>query len=388
MIERIMNRKALELSEKFQVIAITGPRQSGKTTLARTAFPGKHYCSLEDPGIRRVALEDPKGFLGAHPEGMILDEAQRVPELFSYIQTIVDQTGKSGQFILTGSQNFLLHESISQTLAGRVAILKLLPFSLEETKGTEFDIHKLDELLYTGLYPGMHDRKIPAGDWFPNYIQTYVERDLRSIQNVFDLNLFQKFLRLCSGRVGQLVNFSSLASDCGISHNTAKSWLGLLEQSYLIFFARPYHNNFNKRLIKMPKLFFYDTGLLCALLGIENSAQLETHYLRGSIFESLVVCELLKYRWNRGIGNGLYFFRDKSGREIDCIVEIGGKPIAIEVKSGKTIVPDHLDSIKYWEKISGLNGRSFLIYGGEEKLKLRNTSILGWHDLTDIFTSC
>ncbi|MDD5092092.1 MAG: ATP-binding protein [Candidatus Wallbacteria bacterium] len=384
MLNRVLCKKALELSEKFQVIAITGPRQSGKTTLAKMAFPKKFYCSLEDPGLRRIALDDPRGFLEAHPEGIVLDEAQRAPELFSYIQTIVDRDGRPGQFILTGSQNFLLHESISQTLAGRVAMLKLLPFSYEEISGTGYDIHELDDLLFTGLYPGIHERVISPKDWFPNYIQTYVERDLRSLQNVFDLNLFQKFVRLCAGRAGQLVNFSSLASDCGISHNTVKSWLGLLEQSYLIFFAKPYHNNFSKRLVKMPKLFFYDSGLICSLLGIENSAQLVTHYLRGSIFESFVASELMKYRTNRGIADGLYFFRDKTGHEIDCIVEAGGKPVAFEAKSGRTVVPDHLDSIRYWEKISNQTGLSFIVYAGEEKMRIRNTNIVGWRDIAGI----
>ncbi len=323
MITRVISDKLKSLYRKFPVVSVVGPRQSGKTTLVKNVFPRLKYVSLEELDNREFALRDPRGFLSTYDNGAIIDEAQRVPDLFSYIQTEVDKKDSPGQFILTGSQNILLHENVSQTLAGRVAILRLLPFSLEELKNTPYGSWQSDRYIYTGFYPRIYDKKINPADWYPNYIQTYVEKDVRLMKNISDLNTFQKFIKLCAGRTGQILNLSSLGNECGITHNTAKSWLSILEAGYIIFLLKPYHKNFNKRLIKMPKLYFYDTGLACFLLGIQNTSQLATHYLRGSLFESFVLSELIKERFNKGIEPNCYYWRDKTGNEIDCVIETG-----------------------------------------------------------------
>ena len=342
---------------------------------------------MEDLDTRDFALHDPRGFLSTYDEGVILDEAQRVPSLFSYIQTAVDKKGLAGQYILTGSQNILLLENVSQTLAGRVAILKLLPLSLEELKHTPYELKNLEQYIFTGFYPRIYDKKIEPTDWYHNYIQTYVERDVRLIKNIGDLNSFQKFVKMCAGRVGQILNLSSLGNECGITHNTAKSWLSILESSYIIFLLRPYYKNFNKRLIKMPKLYFYDTGLVCSLLGIQNASQLTTHYLKGSLFESLVLSEIIKERFNRGLEANCYYWRDKTGNEIDCIIEIADTLIQIEVKSGKTITDNFFNGLRYWKKLLGnKNTNSYLIYGGEETQKRTPAKILSWKDVPSVFS--
>lgn len=386
MIKRTLSKKLKRLASKFPILSIVGPRQSGKTTLVRSTFSKVDYVNLEDLDSREFALRDPRGFLSTYNKEVIIDEAQRVPELFSYIQTEADKRGKTGQFILTGSQNFLLHEKISQSLAGRVALLKLLPFSVAEMRGSKYEFSEASNYIFTGFYPRIYDKKIDPKDWYPNYIQTFVERDVRLIKNISNLNTFQKFLKLCAGRTGQILNLSSLGNDCGITHNTAKSWLSILEASYVIFLLRPYYKNFNKRLVKMPKLYFYDPGLVCSLLDIQNAAQLTSHYLYGNLFETFVLSEIIKYRFNMGMEHNCYYWRDKTGNELDCIVDIPDALLQVEIKASKTIVEDFFSGFRYWDKIAGkADKRAYLVYGGSENQKRSTANIISWKNISSIF---
>lgn len=323
MIARDVEEAFRGLLRGFPVVTLTGPRQSGKTTLARVIFAGRPYISLEDPDVRRMALEDPRAFLAGLPDGAVLDEVQRTPELLSYLQARVDADGRMGLFLLTGSQQFGLMSGITQSLAGRSAFIELLPFSLNELGRAGISPPSLDEMLLAGGYPPLYDRSLLPKAWFPAYVTAYVERDVRQILKVQDLEVFQRFVRLCAGRSGQILNLASLATDCGITHNTAKAWISVLEASYVLFLLRPHHENFSKRLIKSPKLYFYDTGLLCWLLGIQNAGQLASHPLRGSIFETFVVSELVKSRLNRGERAAFSFWRDSNGNEIDVVADVG-----------------------------------------------------------------
>jgi hypothetical protein len=380
-IERKISKKLLEMAKKYPVVALTGPRQSGKTTLVRYLFPDKKYISMENPDVREFALTDPKGFLATYDQGAIIDEVQRTPELFSYIQTMVDEKKIMGQYILTGSQNFLLLESITQSLAGRVAILKLLPFSHAEIRDVVSGFNGYEDILVTGCYPSIYDRDILPGDYYPNYIQTYLERDVRSIQNIHDLNTFQTFIKLCAGRIGQLLNLSSLAADCGISQPTVRQWLTILEASYIVYRIQPHHRNFNKRLVKMPKLYFYDTGLASSLLSIRSAEQVFTHYLRGSLFENLIVSEFIKSYYNAGREHSLYFWRDKNGNEIDVLIEDGMDLIPVEIKSGKTVADDYFSGLLYWKSLTGLNQGGYLVYGGFEAQKRSHGTVVPWNRL-------
>jgi predicted AAA+ superfamily ATPase len=349
------------------------------------AFPNKAYVSLEEPDVREYAIGDPRGFLSDYPKGAILDEIQKAPQLFSYLQTIVDSKNKAGMFILIGSQHFLLQENISQTLAGRTAILKLLPFSLEELNRTSFNYDNYKKYIFRGFYPRIYDKRLNPRDWYLNYIQTYVERDLRLIKNISDLGIFQTFLKMCAARIGQLLNLSALANDCGITHNTAKSWISILELSFIIFLLRPHYKNFNKRLVKMPKLYFYDPGLACSLLGIENDKQLISHFMKGNLFETMMLSELMKYRCNRGLEPSYYFWRDKTGHEIDCIMEKQSKLIPIEIKSGKTASKEYFKDLNYWNKLSGSKpANSYVIYGGQDSQKRSAGLLLSWKDVNKI----
>jgi len=370
-INRKITEQAKSLFKKYPVITITGPRQSGKTTLARQAFPDLKYINLEDMETRRYATEDPKGFLRSCKEGAILDEIQNTPDLPSYIQVHVDQVQKDGLFILTGSQQFELMESISQSLAGRTALLKLLPFSFEEIYGQTPE-YSYDEYIYRGFYPRIYDKDLNPSQALADYYTTYVERDLRRIINVHNLSLFHKFVRLCAGRIGQILNLSSLASDTGISHTTAREWLSILQASYIIFTLNPYFANIGKRLIKSPKLYFYDTGLAANLLGIDEPGQVTYHPLRGNLFENMAVMEILKFRFNRGKSNNLFFFRDSKGNEIDIFYTIADKIIPLEIKSGETIATDFLKSFIFFDKnIQTESPARFLLYGGD-KDQIRN----------------
>ncbi len=388
----LINREIAALvrhkAEKYPVVSITGPRQSGKTTLAQMLFPDYTYLSLERPDYREQAQEDPNRFLGAFEQGVILDEVQRVPDLFSYIQVIVDRTRKPGRFILTGSQNFLLLERISQSLAGRVAVFRLLPFSIAEIQSSPYAHKDLDICLFSGTYPPVYDRNHDPHSWYMDYIQTYIERDVRSVRKVTDLALFQKFLSLCAGRAGQLLNLNGLAGECGISHNTAGDWMSVLEASYLVFRLYPYHKNFNKRIVKQPKLYFYDTGLLCALLGLQEPAQLQQHYLRGSIFESFIISEFVKARWLAGLSGHGFFWRDRHGHEIDYLVETVRDLIPIEIKSGETIRTSMFKGFEYWRKLTGTQTESgCLIYGGCERQDRKSGQAIGWNHLPEFFRS-
>jgi len=387
MITRIMQEKLIDLAGKYPVVSVIGPRQSGKTTLVRATFPEKRYVSLEDPDTREFAQSDPRGFLTTHSDNVILDEVQRVPQLFSYIQTIVDRGQQSGQFVLTGSNNYLLQENLSQTLAGRVAILKLLPLSIEEIVNAGYQINNYEEYIFKGLYPRIYDHLLNPEIWYANYIQTYIERDVRLIKNISDLGAFQRFIKLCAGRIGQLLNLSSLGNDCGISHNTAKSWLSILESSFIVFLLQPHYENFSKRLVKQPKIYFYDPGLAASLLGIESEGQLNTHYLKGGLFETFIIAELTKYRFNRSLEPQLYFWRDNKGSEVDCIIEFQNSLIPVEIKAGKTINLDYFKMLSYWNSLAaGKAGSSFLIYGGNESQRRSQAYVIGWYDATKVYS--
>ncbi len=379
MIQRDLSSKLKRLSERYPVVTVTGPRQSGKTTLVKAVFPDWTYVSLEEPDVREFALADPRGFIAAYPEGAILDETQRAPDLFSYIQTHVDETGKESIYVLTGSFNFGLMEGISQSLAGRVAILELLPFSFSELEQADRLPGSIENLMFTGCYPRIYDRELEPQQWHANYVTTYLERDVRQVKNVTDLSVFQRFLKMCAARSGQILNLSSLGDDCGISHNTAKSWLSILEAGYIVYLLKPHHKNFNKRLIKSPKIYFYDTGLLSYLLGVFSSEVLETHASRGHIFETWVISELLKGRTHRGLRENLYFWRDNTGHEIDCIVDQGDRLLPIEIKSGKTVSQDFFKGLRFWAKISETIGSNmYVVYAGSIDQARKEGHVIGW----------
>lgn len=384
MIARDVEEAFRGLLRGFPVVTLTGPRQSGKTTLARVIFAGRPYISLEDPDVRRMALEDPRAFLAGLPDGAVLDEVQRTPELLSYLQARVDADGRMGLFLLTGSQQFGLMSGITQSLAGRSAFIELLPFSLNELGRAGISPPSLDEMLLAGGYPPLYDRSLLPKAWFPAYVTAFVERDVRQILKVQDLEVFQRFVRLCAGRSGQILNLASLATDCGITHNTAKAWISVLEASYVLFLLRPHHENFSKRLIKSPKLYFYDTGLLCWLLGIQNAGQLASHPLRGSIFETFVVSELVKSRLNRGERAAFSFWRDSNGNEIDVVADVGTGMMPIEIKAGQTINRDFFAGLERWTALAGERAVSpALIYGGEENHERRGTRIIGWRKVAE-----
>ncbi len=356
----------------YPCVGITGPRQSGKSTIAQMLFPHLPYVLLENLGVRALAQGDPQKFLEKYKNGAIFDEIQHVPELLSYLQGEVDANQAPGRFVITGSQNFVLAEKISQSLAGRIGMVTLLPLSLHELNA---DVAP-DERILRGGYPRMHVQGMQPHDFFPPYIQTYVERDVRQLKNIENLATFERFIALCAGRIGQVVNFSSLAQDCGISNVTAQQWLNVLQASYIVFLLAPYHNNFNKRLIKMPKLYFYDTGLACSLLGIEEASQLDRHFARGHLFENLVVLELLKARLNAGRRPHLFFWRDRTGHEVDVIAEWGGGLKAIEIKSSSTFSPEFLKGIAYFKAIAGENTEQFVVYAGREEYGVRDIKVI------------
>jgi len=386
MIPRTLAAKLRLYASQYPVVTVTGPRQSGKTTLCRALFPSKRYFSLESLDTREYARNDPRSFLReCVDKGAIIDEIQRVPGLPSYIQEIVDERDTPGLFILTGSQNFQLLNTISQSLAGRVALAALLPFSYSEIyKRNLVDIAKL---IFTGFYPRIHDKKINPREALSFYVSTYLERDIRALINIKDLARFEIFLKLCASRVGQLVNLSSLANDCGITHNTAKSWLSVLEASYVVFFVRPHHANFGKRLIKSPKLYFTDVGLAAYLLDIQDSQQVDNYPLKGALFENFAVAELLKERLHRGLGNNLYFFRDNIGNEVDILLEHGGQLQPIEIKLGKTINEDFFKGLRYYKKISSQAcANPALIYGGSDNQQRDDCQVISYRDIASLIS--
>ncbi|MEK7504630.1 MAG: ATP-binding protein [Patescibacteria group bacterium] len=366
-------------AHNYPIVGIVGPRQSGKTTLVQSVFPDYKYVNLETPDLRRFAQEDPRGFLDQYSENVIFDEVQRVPELLSYLQVYVDDHKGNGRFILTGSQHFLLMESIGQSLAGRIALHTLLPLSLEEVGE-----HKISELILKGGYPKLHDSDISPSQWYGNYIQTYLDRDIRTLSKVGDLTTFENFIRLCAGRTGQELNLSSLATHAGISHNTAKSWISLLKTSFIVNTIEPFYKNFNKRLVKSPKMFFVDTGLACKLLGIDTVEQLKTHPAYGFIFESFVIGEYFKYCYNRREDPRAYFWRDKSGREVDLIIEKSLKIVPIEIKSSATVDGEFFENLNYFLGFSSLD-RGILVYAGENEQTREKISVVPVTEINSLF---
>ena len=351
-------------------------------------FADKPYTTLEDPDQLDFALSDPRGFLQQFPKGAVLDEIQRAPKLFSYIQGIVDEQRKPGLFILTGSQHFGLLAQVSQTLAGRVATLELLPFSFPELKAAGLSIASLDQLLFQGQYTALYDRHLDPVDWYADYIRTYVERDVRQITAVQDLNLFQTFVRLCAARVGQVLDVASIANDAGVAHNTARAWISVLEASYVVYRLTPHHRNFSKRLIKRPKLYFYDTGLVARLLGIRSPEELRHHPLRGSLFESWVVSEVCKWRFHNRQPLPIHFWREHKGKEIDLLIDVGNKVVAVEVKAGATINSDFFRDLEYYRNlVSGYLKASFLVYGGDQRQTRLKHLVVPWTNITELTES-
>jgi uncharacterized protein len=381
MIPRKGSSTLLRLSKGFPIVAITGPRQSGKTTLAKAFFHEKPYISLENLDERNFAINDPKRFLARFKNGAILDEVQRCPELLSWLQTLVDDRKIMGDFVLTGSAQLDLMSKMNQSLAGRIGRLELLPFAGNELLCNVLP-NSLNELLLTGGYPALYDREISTNDWFSNYVATYVERDIRNVLAIKDLNRFQRFLRLCAARSAQLLNLSSLANDCDISSVTAKQWLSVLEATYVVKIIYPYFNNFGKRLVKTPKLYFIDTGLMAWLLGIKEVNQLDIHPSRGNLFENWVVTELLKETYNQGHPIDLYFWRDHSGFEMDIIRDTALGLQAIEVKSGSTFQMDWSKNVLHWKKIQQTETLvPQIIFGGEGNDLRYQCQAIGWKDL-------
>lgn len=382
MIPRLLSEKIRHLAGKMPVISITGPRQSGKTVLAQQLFPQYRYVNLESLEQRAFAQNDPAGFIRTYGEGVVIDEVQYAPDLFSYIQVRVDETRRNGEFVLTGSQNFQLSARISQSLAGRAANVYLLPFSFEELGMAGLLPDDYEPLVFQGGYPRIYDQQVAPGDFYPSYIDNYLERDIRQLVQVADLSKFQLFLRLCAARTGQLFNQSAIALEAGVDANTAKRWLSILETSFIAFRLPPYFRNYNKRLLKMPKLYFYDTGLVCSLLGIRSAEQLENHFLKGALFENLIIAETIKQFHHRGIRPLCYFWRDNTGNEIDLLVEDGARLYAVEIKSGRTIQEEFFKNLLFFHKISGNPlGQGWTIYGGEARQARSNGTVAGWREM-------
>lgn len=386
MIPRLATVTLQRLSRGFPVIALTGPRQSGKTTLAREVFADKAYVSLENPDEHEFAERDPRAFLTRFSSGAILDEVQRCPHLLSWLQGLVDERGRMGDFILTGSAQFDLVSGITQSLAGRVGRVELLPLSVAELAAVGRMPNELEDMLLRGSYPALYDRALLPGDWFPNYVTTYLERDVRQLIAVRDLSLFQRFVRMCAARSGQLLNLAALGADCGISAVTAREWLSVLEASYLVARLPPYHRNFGKRLVKSPKLYFLDVGLMAWLLGIRDAASIQTHASRGALFETFVASELIKQRFNAGQSADLFFWRDSTGNEVDLLFETTRGIQAIEIKSGSTFASDWPDAILKWQRFASDEGAlpPVIVYGGEGGYQRQGCRVLGWRALQEL----
>jgi len=358
-----------------------GPRQSGKTTLTKNAFPNYEYFNLENPDIRAMVQDDPRGFLDKNTK-MILDEIQKVPELLSYIQSIVDQKKLHGQFILTGSHNFLLMKSVSQSLAGRTALLQLLPLNFSELKKMSKKHLNTNDYLLNGFFPRIHAESLNPYKAYNNYFETYIQKDLRDLMQVKDIMLFQKFVRLCSGRIGQIFNANELSNEIGVSAHTIKSWLSILQESFIVFLLPPYYSNVGKRLIKSPKIFFYDTGLACYLLGIETITQVSRDPLRGNLFENLVIAEILKHRFNQGKNSNLYFYRDKNKNEVDLLYQLGHEFASIEIKSSQTYNKSFSKSLSYIKELMPRQiTESFLVYSGQMEGKINKISVTNYKNI-------
>jgi len=380
-IDREIKTELVDLALHYPVVMITGPRQAGKTSLARQVFPDKPYYSIENPDVRQQISTDPRAFFTSNPDGAIIDEFQRYPEILSYIQGIVDEKKQNGQFILTGSNNVSMLSKVTQSLAGRVALLKLLPFSIAEL-GAFGKNYSVDDYLLNGFYPRVYADNLNPTKAYRNYYETYVERDIRQILQVKDVSLFQKFMKLCAGRVGQLFNANNLATEVGVSYQTIFAWLSALQATYIVFLVQPWSANISKRLVKTPKLYFYDVGLAAYLLGIENTSHVETHPLRGSLFENMVTLELLKNRYNAGLDNNLYFYRDNHGNEVDIMQEAGYQLNLFEIKSAETFTPHFLKGLDYLKKIvPDRVGKSNLVYAGSDEMTIKEHRIVNYKNL-------
>lgn len=378
-IEREITPVLKTLAKQYPIVTITGPRQSGKSTLLKNQFPEYTYLSLENPDIRDQALDDPHGFLAKYPDKVIIDEIQRAPKILSYLQTHVDHENKEGMYLLSGSQSFLMMHGLTQSLAGRTALLTLLPFSRSELFQAHILPETLDELIYKGLYPRLYNHNIDPRHYYPAYIQTYVERDVRDVLKVTDLGKFIKFIRLCAGRIGQILNLASLANETGITSTTAEGWLSVLEASYICYRLQPYFKNFNKRIIKSPKLYFYDTGLACALLGLNHQEQVGDFYMRGALFENLVINQFIKDSYNEGVRPDIAYWRDSSGNEIDLIVTKGLNVSAYEIKSGATYNLDFFKTLNKWGVLAGLPVENLnVIYAGNESWKTKYGNLISF----------
>lgn len=381
MINREAEKFLRYIARQFRSVAVVGPRQSGKTTLVQKVFSRKQYVSLENPDERALATHDPRAFLNRFKNGAIIDEAQRVPELFSYLQQILDKNKKDGLFILTGSNNFLMQQSISQTLAGRIGYLDLLPLTFHEIASLKKKNFSIEELIWTGFYPEIFDRERNPAQWYSAYIRTYVERDVKQLKNIESTILFNRFLQLCAGRIGQQLNVASISNECGIDVKTVQSWLSILQSSYIVFLLPPHFKNFNKRIVKTPKLYFYDTGLACSLLGIRQMKEIQNSHFKGALFENFVILELLKRKQNKGSQTSFYYWRDNKGVEIDLLLDTGRQLVPIEIKSAKTFQEEYLRNIRLWNDYSGNQG-GILLFDGDETYKLSNKiKIAKWNEV-------
>lgn len=383
--QRTISEELLALAKDYPVISVVGPRQSGKTTLVRTVFPDKPYTNLEEPDQRLLAVSDPRGFLAQLPSGGIIDEAQHAPELLSYIQVIVDEMHHPGMFILTGSHQMALHEALSQSLAGRVGILNLYPLTLDELRQAGINL-SLNEQIYQGFYPRIYQNDLNPTKAYRNYVQTYLEKDVRRLANISDLIQFQNFMKLCAGRIGQILDYASLGNDLGTSGHTIKKWISILEASYVVFRLKPYFENFGKRIIKSPKLYFTDVGLASYLLDIEDPKQLARDPMRGYLMENLVILELSKYRHNRGLDPNLYYYRDNHKHEIDVIIKQSNQLIPVEIKSAQTFHKDFLKGLQYYRDIVGERVRTgYVVYAGDLSQSLNGFQLINYRDSARIY---
>ena len=384
MINRLILAEAKLALTQFRALCITGPRQSGKTTLSKQLFKGKPYVNFENPSVQHEAENNPQAFLKKYSSGAIFDEVQRVPHIFRYLQEVLDNNRKRGQFILTGSNNFLLQEQVSQSLAGRAGYLSLLPFSYAELVKSKKAFADINQHILTGGYPEIWNEKLNPGIWLNSYVQTYVQRDVRLLRNISNLAVFNRFIYLCANYAGQILNRDELAKQTGVDTKTILAWLGLLENSYILYQLQPWFNNMNKRIVKSPKLYFYDTGLLCHLLGIKSVTALKKNHAYGALFENWIISEIRKNKFNAGLSDGMYYFRDSTGNEVDLIIERDGEPLAIEIKSATKVNGNMLYGLKYWQKYQP-KSQCILLQGGKtSEVVSDNLSILPWQQVVDL----